>query len=228
MKKIFTLCLAFTANFCFGQFGIIYDKDAVCNVRSSPQKGDNIIDRLKNGHLLYCFETNNNWTNIDYSKNQKRLNGQVYKDRIILVSAYQSIPVLTKGKLNIVLKKDSIKIIVTEQKFEKKQHKLSFFKEYKDQLEFIDNKNYWGTDGGIPKTEYQAIEVFIGTRKINLPKKALENLYEISLLNTQVNYDKANDILYIQSMNSDGAGSYEVIWKVEKGIYKDRLIAYGF
>jgi hypothetical protein len=56
----------------------------------------------------------------------------------------------------------------------------------------------------------------------------LENLYEISLANTKAHYDKANDILYIQSMNSDGAGSYEVIWKIEKGIYKNRFIAYGF
>ena len=29
-------------------------------------------------------------------------------------------------------------------------------------------------------------------------------------------------------MNSDGAGSYEVIWKIEKGVYKERYIAYGF
>jgi len=29
-------------------------------------------------------------------------------------------------------------------------------------------------------------------------------------------------------MNSDGAGSYLVIWRIEKGTYKDRLVAYGF
>jgi hypothetical protein len=32
----------------------------------------------------------------------------------------------------------------------------------------------------------------------------------------EVHYDKVHDILYIESMNSDGAGSYEVIWKIEK------------
>lgn len=36
------------------------------------------------------------------------------------------------------------------------------------------------------------------------------------------------NIVYIQSMNSDGAGSYEVIWKVEKAVYKERYIACGF
>jgi hypothetical protein len=44
----------------------------------------------------------------------------------------------------------------------------------------------------------------------------------------EVYFDKASDIFYIQTMNSDGAGGYEVIWKVEKGIYKERLVAYGF
>jgi hypothetical protein len=29
-------------------------------------------------------------------------------------------------------------------------------------------------------------------------------------------------------MNGDGAGAYEVIWKIESGVYKERLIAYGF
>lgn len=228
MKRYFIFCLILSPGFVFGQFAIIYDKDGTCNVRSSAGKANNIIDKLENGQLVYCFETIGNWANIDYSKNKKDLNGQVYKDRLMPVSGFTAFEIAAKDNNSITLKKDSIKVILTEQQFIRGQHKLSFFKEYKDQLEFVDNKKYWGTDGGIPKTAYQSITVFIGQRKIKLPKNALENLYEISLSNTQVNYDKAKDILYIQSMNSDGAGSYEVIWKIEKGIYKKRFIAYGF
>jgi hypothetical protein len=29
-------------------------------------------------------------------------------------------------------------------------------------------------------------------------------------------------------LNGDGAGAYYVIWKIVNGVYKDRLIAYGF
>ncbi|HKC37759.1 MAG TPA: hypothetical protein VKB95_16900, partial [Chitinophagaceae bacterium] len=148
--------------------------------------------------------------------------------RVNLISDYQKIPLLTKKENKIMLSKDSIKVIVTEQKFDKSKYKLTFHKEYKDQLQFINNKQYWGTDGRIQKTEYKSIEIYYGTKKVVLPKNAIDNLFEISLHNTQVNYDMINGILYIQSMNSDGAGSYEVIWKVEKGIYKERYIAYGF
>lgn len=228
MKILFTICLTISVSFVFGQFAIIYDKDSFCNVRTSAEKGNNIIDKLENGHIVYCFPNNSNWTDIDYSKNKKDLNGQVYKDRVIFVSSYLTVPVLTKDNYKITLKKDSIKVVLTEQKFDKSKHKFSFYKEAKDQIELVDNKKYWGRDGGVPTSEYKSIEVTIGQNKISLPKTALKNLYEPSLYNTEVNYDKTNDIIYIQSMNSDGAGSYEVIWKIEKGVYRDRYIAYGF
>lgn len=56
----------------------------------------------------------------------------------------------------------------------------------------------------------------------------MDGLYEPSIYSAEVNYDKTNGTFYIQTMNSDGAGSYEVIWKVEKGVYKERLVVYGF
>ena len=197
-------------------------------MRSSAGKGNNIIDKLENGHIVYCFLNQTNWTDIDYSKNKNDLNGQVYKDRLIFVSSYLTIPVLTKGTYKITLKKDSIKIVLTEQEFDKSKHKFSYYKEAKDQIELVDNKKYWGRDGGVPTREYKSIEVTVEQRKILFPKKAFDNLYEPSLYNTQVNYDKTNDIIYIQSMNSDGAGSYEVIWKIEKGVFKEKYVAYGF
>jgi hypothetical protein len=45
---------------------------------------------------------------------------------------------------------------------------------------------------------------------------------------TKVHYDKTSDILYIHAMNSDGAGGYVVIWKIEKGGYKERFVSHGF
>jgi hypothetical protein len=228
MKTFLTIFIVSLANCVFGQFAIISNKDGFCNVRSSPGIGANIIDSLKRGHFIYCFETTGNWTSIDYSKGKEDLHGQIYKDRVKLISDYQKIPLLTKKENKIILSKDSIKVIISEQKFDKSKYKLTFHKEYKDQLQFINNKQYWGTDGEIPRTEYKSIEIYYGAKKVVLPKNAIDNLFETSLYNTQVNYDKTNDILYIQSMNSDGAGSYEVIWKIEKGIYKERYIAYGF
>lgn len=228
MKIFLTLFLLYFSNFVFGQFAIIHDSDGYCHIRSTAKIEDNIIDTLKNGHLIYSFETTGNWTNINYSKGKKEGHGLVYKDGVKLISAYQNIPVLDNNNYKIVLGKDSIRIVLTGQKFNPEKYKLSFNHLYKDQLQLINNKQYWGTDGEIPNTQYKTIEVSIGKRKILLPESSIDNLFEISLSNTMVNYDTTNDILYIQSTNSDGAGSYAVIWKVEKGVYKERYIAYGF
>jgi hypothetical protein len=220
--------MAIFASFAFGQFAIIYDKDSFCNVRSSAGKSNNIIDKLENGHFVYCFPNNTNWTDIDYSKKNKDLNGQVYKDRLIFVSSYLKVPILTKGNFKIILQKDSVKVVLSQQEFVISKHKFTYYKEDKNQIALIDDDKYWGLDGCVPTRQYKSIEITFGQRKILLPKNAFENLYEPSLRNTQVNYDKTNDILYIQSSNSDGAGGYEVIWEIEKGVYKERYVAYGF
>jgi len=60
------------------------------------------------------------------------------------------------------------------------------------------------------------------------PKTQRKTFLNPGIGTAQINYDRKNDILYIRSSNSDGAGGYEVIWRVEKGAYTGRYIAYGF
>lgn len=212
----------------YAQFGIIADKDGYVNVRTGKEAGSKITDTLKNGHLIFCFENEGNWTNIDYSRNDKKLNGFVYKDRYTLISSYQLVPIVKNDPDAVTLSKDSIAITVTLKAFDKQKHRYRYFKEGKDQIELIDNKKYWGTDGGMPAVEYSSIVIKTGRKIFQLPEQALNNLFEPNLYNTEVNFDAENNILYIQSMNSDGAGAYHVIWKVKNGIYKERYIAYGF
>ena len=228
MKQFLTLILLFWFSFSFAQFAIVNDNDSLLNVREDAQPNSKVIDKLPNGHLLYCFENKGNWTNIDYAKKGKELNGYVYKDRYQFVSGFPALTVSKKTATSITLKKDTIEVIITQSKFHKKKHTFTYLKEYPDQLELIDNKKYWGRDGGMPTSQFENMVIKVGQKTIKIPKSALEGLYEPNLYNAEVNYDKASDIFYIQTMNSDGAGGYEVIWKVEKGTYKDRLVAYGF
>ena len=119
-------------------------------------------------------------------------------------------------------------MIIIEGAFEKSKHKFKYYRDNETQIELIDNKQYWGTDGELPKTQYKNITVKIGKSVFALPKSALENLYEVNLDSTETYFDKDRNIIYIISSNSDGAGYYEVIWKIEKATYKDRLVAHGF
>lgn len=228
MKINLTFTFLFLCFLSFGQFAIVKDKDSLLNVRDGEQQNNKIIDKLPNGHLIYCFENKGNWTNIDYTKKDRELNGYVYKDRYVLVSKFPALTVSKKTNTSITLKKNSIEVVITQSKFDKTKHKFKYVKNYPTQIELIDNKKYWGMDGGMPTTQFENITIKLGQKVILLPKIALEGLYEPNIYSTEVNYDKTTDTLYIQTINSDGAGSYLVIWKIEKGIYKDRLVVYGF
>lgn len=228
MKAIFTFTFLVTYISSIGQFAIINDKDSFVNVRASPERNSNVLDRLSNGTLIYCFETAGNWINIDYENKRKIVNGYIYKDRCIPVSSFPSFRVTKKLTAAIVLKKDSIEITISKSKFDKTKHKFTYFKNYPDQIQLIDHQQYWGKDGELPTTQFSSIAIKIGQKIITLPKSALQNLYEPSLYTAEANYDTINDVLYIQTMNSDGAGSYLVIWKIEKGVYTNRFIVYGF
>ena len=228
MKPILTIFLLFFVSICFGQFAIVNDKDSILNVREDGAVNSKIVDKIGNGHLIYCFENKGNWTHIDYSKNNKYYNGFVYKDRYKLISTFLNLTISKKSEKSIILKKDSIEVCITQSNFDKKKHTFKYVKETPAQIELIDNKQYWGMDGGMPRTQYEKIIIKVGQKTITLPKSALVGLYEPSIYNSEVNYDNFSDTYYIQSMNSDGAGTYYVIWKIENGIYKDRHIVYGF
>lgn len=228
MKHFLTVIFLFCYSFSFGQFAIVNDKDSLLNVRAEGQQNSKVVDRLPNGHLIYCFENKGNWTNIDYTIRGKELNAYVYKDRYKLVSSFPALKIFKKTANSITLKLDTVETTITRCKFDPKKHKFKYIKEYPDQIELIDNKKYWGTDGAMPTSEFERITIKFGQRVITLPKSALEGLYEPSIYSVEVNYDQTNDTFYIQTMNSDGAGSYLVIWEVEKGVFKNRLVAYGF
>ncbi|WDF48423.1 hypothetical protein PQ459_08080 [Chryseobacterium sp. KACC 21268] len=85
---IFILIMSQTA---FGQFAIISDKDGFVNVRSTAEIGNNICDKLENGFVVYSFEPNGNWINVDYKKKGKELNGYIYKDRIKFITDFTAV-----------------------------------------------------------------------------------------------------------------------------------------
>ncbi|MEA9414698.1 SH3 domain-containing protein [Flavobacterium sp. PL02] len=228
MKKITSILLLLAFNICFSQFGIINDPDGYVNVRNSAGKSNKIIDKLDNGAIVYNYEPDGNWVNIDYKKGKENLNGYVYKDRIIDLTNFTKIPVRENKNGVIKLENNNVKVAITEIAFSPKNHKLKYNSESPTLLETIDDQVIFGTDGNIPKRKYKSIEIEVDKILINVPENALKNAFEPNLEQTMVNYDSVNDILYIQSSNSDGAGSYVILWVIEKKKFKTRAEARPF
>ena len=208
--------------------GIIKDIDGFVNVKSTPESTINITDKLPNYFVVYAFNAGSNWINVDYKKNGAALNGYIYKDRIKYISDFKTIPLKSNHNGKAILENEIVKIEITETDFIKENHKLTYHKNQKSQLDKIDDLKIFGKDGELPTRQYKSITVEFKEAKIQLASRALANLYEPSLFNSTANYDEVKNVLYISSSNSDGAGGYEVIWIIENYRYKSRIEAFDF
>jgi hypothetical protein len=221
---ILLLCILFT-NYSFAQLAIINDADGFVNVRTSPEMGNNIQKKLKNGTLIYAFEPQGNWLPIDYQDGS----GYIYKDRIKFLSSFTDIPIAQKEETKVVLKKGDISVTLSMKDFLPSKHKLEYGKGGNAPfLIKIDGKEILGTDGNIPQKQYDSITIQKGNTQISLKDMDFANLFEPNLDDTVVNYDETQDILYISSLNSDGAGGYFVVWAIEKGILTRKYVGHGF
>jgi len=223
MKRIILFCICFLPTLIFAQFAIINDADGYSNVRKSADKTSGITDKLNNNTLVFGYDPENNRVKIEYSKNGKDLFGYVYYNRLKYIETYDAIPVTENESNTVILAKDTIKITVMSQKFDASKAKITYDKE-QNVVSKISGKDYLGTDGALPKTEYKSIEITIGSKKVTLPKQALGNLFEPNLQNTTAYYDSKNDVMYLSAQNGDGSAGYNVIWKIEKGVYKEKLV----
>ena len=208
-------------------FAVINDKDGYVNVRKEKSVHSKVLKKLDNNTLIFVFEYDKaqegNWI---YADNE----GYIYNDRVKWIHNFPQIAKgIAKGN-TIVFEGKEIQVVLSTEKFDKSKHSFKYHKEYRDVIEKIDGKLFWGTDGNMPKREYKSIEVKIRGKQVSIPQSAYSDLYQPNLY-TDLNfvyYDKDSDILYIVANNGDGAGAYMVCWQIEKGVYKGRKIGIPF
>lgn len=214
-----------------GEFAIINDKDGYTYIRDTPAKTGKIQHKLDNRTFVFCMEAIGEWVGVDYYYNDPNmknfLHGFIHKSRLLFIGTYPAVTGLTQQNNSVVIGDDKFNITVTQEPFNKTKHQLMFDPEH-NYLQTIDGRHIWGTDGNVPARQYKTVEINLGEKHIEIPTGALESLYEPNLNNTEANYDKEKDVLYIYSSNSDGAGGCSIIWRIEEGIYKDRFVFYGF
>lgn len=136
----------------------------------------------------------------------------------------KEIPSVKSGKTYSIFHKDSIKVIITTGNFDKSKRNILYIDKY---VVKIDNKPFWGTDGGLPTKTIKSVQAIIGKDTIPIPKSKFNDLYNPNLSGTvYISSDKSR--LYIYMINSDGAGGYEVTWIIQNKKYLRRVIGYGF
>ena len=75
----------------------------------------------------------------------------------------------------------------------------------------IDGRKPIGTDGGIPATELDTLQIWINGKQISIPKSRYSNLYDFDWQDDN-NLSFSEDIkgIHINKWASDGAGAYSV------------------
>ena len=208
-------------------FAVINDKDGYVNARKEKSVHSRVLKKLDNNTLIFVFvydkAHDGNWIYVDNE-------GYIYNDRVKWI---EELPKVAKGvekKNAIHFSGKDIQVALSTEKFDKSKHSFKYHKEYRDMIEKIDGKPFWGTDGEMPREEYKNIQIYINGKQVFIPKSAYDDLYEPTFYteNNSVYYDKELDSYYIVATNSDGAGAYMVCWQIEKGVYKGRKIGIPF
>lgn len=230
MKQILTILACIICQTSFGQFAIVADEDGFVNIRSSAEVADNIIDTLENGQVVYCFEAEGGWLPVDYDLSRQNKNGYIHKTRVKFIEDFEKVAYSSLTDSSIVFKIDSIRLTINQVSFNPKSNNLQFHKantanNEAGYLEKVNGKEIWGTDGNVPRKQYGQMLLRIGKDKIYLP---VDNLFEPNLDYTSLNIDSKNSRIYIAASNSDGAGAYAVLWIIENGKFKERIITIPF
>ncbi|OQP45263.1 hypothetical protein A4H97_32615 [Niastella yeongjuensis] len=189
------------------QLGIIKDPDGFCNVRAEASNQSKIEDTLTNGRFVLALEqeVKNNWLLVDYHKGKDLHSGYIHKSRIVFLKDLTAFNEITATDTLAKWQLNEMQITIKSGPFSKANRK-------------IDGKMAWGNDGRVPRTEYKSIQFKSGTQTLNFPRSGFNDLFEISpVKHTAVTLDKTTGKVYIEAENSDGAGSYLVVWVINSG-----------
>lgn len=89
----------------------------------------------------------------------------------------------------------------------------------------IDGMYLWGTDGNMPRIEVKAMNVVLRSKEININRFFYSDIFECS---NNFNVYKRGDTYIVYQQNSDGAGSYELVWVINKDGLQQRLVGSMF
>ncbi|SHE89213.1 SH3 domain-containing protein [Chryseobacterium sp. OV279] len=233
-NKIILLAAALSFQCSWAQFAKIVDKDGYVNLRKEADGKSNIVGKINSDEILYIFspEDNKNWLNADYTdKNGKNLSGYIHSSRAKYIESYESIPAVSINENKAVFNSKNITVTIESEPFNYKENKKYFsttdYKDYKVEDKFK-GQQIWGTDGTIPQTHYKSISVKTGGKTLQIPAKEIENLFNINTESAACYFDSEHNTLYINMVNSDGAGGYAVLFTIEKGVYKGKTLIMPF
>jgi len=214
------------------QLAIIRDPDGYTNIRKGAGTHTEVLDTVSANRLVYVFgdEATGNWLPVDYNKGQNTYSGYIHRSRIVFLTSFTSFKKTVVRDTLLELRSGSMVISMSQKAFISKEHRVTYERtgDETSYVKLINGKKPWGTDGNLPKTLYNRIRYQSGNMVFPFPKNTFMDLFEPVFELTTAYFDKATGTLYLEAANSDGAGSYQVAWIIQKGqvIHRDIFIPF--
>lgn len=221
-------------------FAIIKDKDGFVNVRESGNTKSKIVGKISENQVfedMYAIQNEKNeWVYITYgisnhktgssNKTEDQEFGYIHKSRIEYLSSLPKLKMKIISENNAEFKNENLVITVKTGKFIPKDHQI---KKQDGYISKIDDQYPWGIDGIKPENliEIKTIKITTKNETYNIPINNLTGMYSPSFNNTQICIG-SDKTIFITMSNGDGAGAYNVVWKIKDNIVKNQFVFRDF
>lgn len=204
------------------QMAVMNDIDGYVNVRNGKSVNSEIVYTLNEYEVFWYdpmeYESDVKWINIVIPLNKFSMNELEYSDIVGYVHKSRILPLSTMKSADpkeVLFSYDLSPFKLNDRVLEKDRNGF---------ISAIDGRNIWGTDGDLPKIQVDDIHVEILTNKIEIHKVFFNDIFECD---NQFKVYKNKSYYYIEQRNSDGAGSYEIVWVFNKERLIQRAIGFG-
>jgi len=116
---------------------------------------------------------------------------------------------------------------IQTKQFHSSEHRISQDAQYQTR---VDSRLAWRTDGNVPNIEIVSMTLVIDGRELSIPKKLFKDCFEPNLDNRflKMRFGPQFKTVIVAMNGSDGAGGYEVVWRLAPNGRHSRSINRGF
>lgn len=221
---VFTSFMIGSTEASYADFGYIQDKDGYVNVRENSSLSSKVTTKLNNNEIVSCVmdEGTNNFCLVNASSG---VTGFVYKNRVNNFIGYTSIKLSQYSREKAVY---NDKNIIVEVYAKKAILNPKYYKIFKGEYKYFNNKQFFGTDDTLPNNDFLQLDKIIVKKKdnrIEISRTELEQYFfpkdgidggKNELADFKIYYLN-NNIFILNTFNNGGAAAYNIVLNIKNG-----------
>jgi hypothetical protein len=116
---------------------------------------------------------------------------------------------------------------IRTKQFRISEHRISRDAQYQTR---VDGRLAWGTDGNVPNIEIGSMTLVFDGRELSIPKNLFKDCYEPNLDDRflKMRFGSQFKSVIVSMSGSDGAGGYEVVWRLKSNGHHSRSVNRAF